>query len=98
MEDVKKKRANMNIKKSSTGGSIPTTTLKQSLGIYLPYLTKSVSYTINEGKFLAELKHWEVIPLFKKEVPLKKGNCRPLSLLPLLSKVFERVIYKQTNV
>ena len=98
MEDVKREILNLSIKKSSTSGSIPATILKQSLDIYLPYLTKSINYTINEGKFPAELKHSEVIPLFKKEDPLKKENYRPVSLLPHLSKVFERMIYKQINV
>ena len=97
MEDVKKEILNLNTKKSSTSGSIPATILKQSLDTYLPYLTKSVNYTINESEFPAELKHSEVIPLFKKEDPLKKENCRPVSLLPHLSKVFERIIYKQIN-
>ena len=97
MEDVKKEILNLNTKKSSTSGSIPATILKQSLDIYLPYLTKSVNYTINEGEFPAELKHSEVISLFKKEYPLKKENYRPVSLLPHLSKVFERIIYKQIN-
>ena len=94
MKDVKKEILNLNTKKSSNCGSIPATILKQSLDIYLPYLTKCVNYTINEGKFPAELKHSEVIPLFKKEDPLKKENYRPVSLLPLLSKVFERIISK----
>ena len=49
---------------------------------------------MNEGKFLAELKHSEVKTLFKKEDPLKKENYRPVSLLPHLSKFFERIIYK----
>ena len=36
--------------------------------------------------------------MFKKEDPLEKENYRPVSLLPHLSKVFERMIYKQINV
>ena len=97
MEDVKKEIINLNTKKSSTSGLIPATILKQSLDIYLPYLTKSVNYTINESEFPAELKHLEVIPRFKKEDSLKKENYRPVSLLPHLSKVFERIIYNQIN-
>ena len=60
----KKKNLNLNIKKSSTSGSIPATILKQFSCIYLPFLTKSVNYTIIEGE----------LPLFKKEEPLKKEN------------------------
>ena len=32
------------------------------------------------------------------EYPLKKENYIPVSLLPYLSKVFERIIYKQIDV
>ena len=38
-----------------------------------------------------------MIPLYKKLDPLKKKNYRPVSLLPHVSKVFERIIYKQVN-
>ena len=38
-----------------------------------------------------------MIPLYKKLDPLKKENYRPVSLLPHVSKVFERIIYKQIN-
>ena len=82
----------------STGDSILATILKQSLDIYLSYLTKSINYTINEDKFSAELKQSEVIPLLKKEDPLKKENYRAVSLLPHLSKVFKIIIYKQINL
>ena len=44
------------------------------------------------------MKQSEVLPLFKKEDPLKKENYRPVSLLPHLSKIFERIIYKKINV
>ena len=98
MEEVPKEVLNLNIKRSFTSGSIPATILKQSLDIYLPYVTKFVNDTINEGKFPAELKHSEVMPLFKKEEPLKKKNYRPVSLMPHLSKVFEIIIYKQINL
>ena len=42
--------------------------------------------------FPTESKLSEVIALFKTEEPLKKENYRPVSLLPHLSKVFERII------
>ena len=37
----------------------------------------------------------EVITLFKKADPLDKKNYRPINLLSHISKVFERIIFKQ---
>ena len=40
-------------------------------------------------------KNANVIPVHKKDDPTDKTNFRPVSVLPLLSKVFERVINNQ---
>ena len=37
----------------------------------------------------------DVIPVFKKEDPNNKANYRPISLLPIISKIFERVLFEQ---
>ena len=47
------------------------------------------------GKFPITLKNANVTPVHKKDNPTDKTNFRPISVLPLLSKVFERVIYNQ---
>ena len=41
------------------------------------------------------LKEANVTPIFKKDDHLDKDNYRPVRILPLLSKVFEKLIYKQ---
>ena len=86
---------NLNVKKSSSSKAIPATILKQSVHIYLPFLTNCINHSFVANKFPDELKLSEVIPLYKKLDPLKKENYRPVSLLPHVSKVFERIIYKQ---
>ena len=70
----------------------------QCVDVYLPFLTKAVNHAITENIFSEQLKKSEVIPLHKKEDPLKKEIYRPVSLLPHVSKVFERIIYKQINI
>ena len=45
--------------------------------------------------FLDELKVADVISVFKKEYPNNKANYRPISLLPIISKIFERVLFEQ---
>ena len=47
--------------------------------------------------FPKELKKAEIIPVYKKERSFKKGELRPVSLLPHESKIFERLIYNQIN-
>ena len=37
----------------------------------------------------------KIIPLHKKDDPLFCENYRPISLLPILSKIFEKLIYKR---
>ena len=44
-----------------------------------------------------ELKLAKVMPIFKKKDDLDKENYRPVSILPHVSKVFERIMYHQIN-
>ena len=38
-----------------------------------------------------------VTPVFKKDARILKNNYRPVSILPILSKLFERLISKQLS-
>ena len=49
------------------------------------------------GSFPDACKIAKVKPLFKKGSKTDPSNYRPISLLPLLSKVFERVVLNQTE-
>ena len=51
----------------------------------------------NFRKFLDACKNAKVRPLFKKGSKTNSSNYRPISLLALLSKVFERVVLDQTE-
>ena len=82
-------------KKSSTYGSVAPTILKQCVNAYLPNLSNSINYSNQLCSFPQELKLLEVISVYKKLDPLQKKNYRPVSLLPHISKAFERVIHKQ---
>jgi hypothetical protein len=46
-------------------------------------------------KFPSKLKLADITPLFKKLENIFKENYRPVSLLPVVSKIFERIIQKQ---
>ena len=90
----------LNSKKSSTYGAIPVSILKQTIEAHSKYLTNTkntINNSLKESIFPDELKQSEVIPVYKKLDHLQKENYRPVSLLPHISKVFERVIYNQIN-
>ena len=84
------------LRKSAPGHDELTTDI---LKLGLPYIKLPLLYVLNlslkQGVFPKELKIANVIPLFKAEDPMKFNNYRPVSLLCILSKVFEKVMYSR---
>ena len=95
--DVKKEILNSSSTKATRKGDIPAKILKNSINAYLSELTILISNCIKEGVFPDDLKLADITPIFKKEDGLNKENNRPVGILPHLSKVFERVLYKQID-
>ena len=50
---------------------------------------------MKKAKFLLRLKLPGLFPLFKNDNPHNFNNYRPISLLPLISKIFEKLIYNR---
>ena len=69
---------------------------KDFIDNYLPILIKIISSSIEQKEFV-NLKMSEILPIFKKKV-LNKDNYRPVSLLPYMSKVFEKLLHKQIEI
>ena len=82
--------------KNSTGCDGLSNTLLEStkLNLVKP-ITLIVSQMLTTGIFPDKLKIAKVIPLFKKGDKSIFSNYRPISLLPSLSKLFEKVIFQQ---
>ena len=53
--------------------------------------------SIEKSDFPQNLKLADIIPVYKKNDPLDKTNYRPVSILPVVSKMFERIMQKQIN-
>ena len=58
-------------------------------------LVDCINKSFENGTFPDCLKEANTTPIFKKDDPLDKENYHPVSILPLLSKVFEKLIYQQ---
>ena len=79
--------------KSLGPNSVPIYIIK----IYSRFFSEKLSHIINlsfaTGIFPDLCKIAKVITLFKKDNELLCENYRPISLLPICSKIFEKVIY-----
>ena len=60
-------------------------------------LTCIINQTLKSGIFPEKLKFAKVIPIFKKGDKHSLSNYRPISVLPSVSKVFERVMHNQLH-
>ena len=97
IEEKETLRIIQNLKNMSSFGhdSISNKLLKRSQEVIYKPLTMLINQTITTGYFPEELKLSRVKPLFKNEDSTLISNYRPISLLPSLSKVYERVIFDQ---
>ena len=60
-------------------------------------ITLIINQTLTTGIFPDKLKIAKVVPIFKKDSWKEFQNYRPISALPVISKIFESVIHDQLN-
>ena len=58
-------------------------------------LSKFFNNFMEKGVFPEVLKTSKITPIYKKDDPQKFGNYRPVSVLPIFSKIFEKIIYSR---
>ena len=59
--------------------------------------TKLCNLSIRLSKFPSKYKIAKLKPLYKKGSKLEAKDYKPISLLPLVSKIFEKIIHIQTQ-
>ena len=72
--------------------NLPIRLLKANKDIFSPVISEIVNQSISTGVFPDQLKIATVIPVFKKGDPTNPSNYRPISLLPFMSKILEKII------
>ena len=94
-DEVVKIIKNLDSKKSSDIYNISPETVKLSNQIVADSIAIIFNRCIKDGNFPDLLKLAKVIPIHKGDSVLAVANYRPISLLPIFSKIFERLIYDQ---
>ena len=85
----------LNPKKATGYDAIPPKILKDSVRIIKEPLTQLFNTSVNETFFPCDLKYANVTPTYKKDDCTNKENYRPISILPSISKIFERILSHQ---
>ena len=83
-------------KNKATGiHNIPNKMLLLCVDIVVPHLAGIFNYFLVSKNFLDDFKIGKVSPLFKNGEREDLNNYRPISVLPSIARVFEKIIYEQ---
>ena len=85
----------INSRKSCGYDGIPPRLVKESANAIAGPLAAIMNHSIRTGQYPSRLKLGQITPLFKKDVELNKSNYRPVTVLPALNNVFERLLSAQ---
>ena len=97
IEDIKKGILKLDKNKASQHSDIPIKIIKENLDIFAGFLCTNINRSFKSSSFLSCLKMADVTPLHKKGKKDLKENYRPVSILPVFSKVFERSMFAQMS-
>ena len=76
---------------------IPSRFVRDGASIIACPLSHVINISLIQGTRPTDLKSASVVPLFKKNDRTEVGNYRHVSILTIISKIFERVVYDQVE-
>jgi len=92
-EDVFRILDNLNVEKATGPDGIGNKILKEAAISFAKPLSELFNLCLGLGHFPDKWKLAQIIPVFKNGDPTNCTNYRPISLLPCVSKVFERLLF-----
>ena len=84
---------NLKMKSNSSPNDIPSKFLKIASCIVSEWLSKLFNKCMTTGEFPDSWKIAHITPIPKVHSPSSSSEYRPISVLPVLSKLFEKVLY-----
>lgn len=94
-DDILKSFKSLKIKNSGDLWDMSVKCVGEIIDTIAPILAVIFNSCVDEGIFPDLMKHSKVVPLFKAGCKQDPSNFRPISILPALSKIFEKIILDQ---
>ena len=95
IKDIWKDISALDASKATQSDDIPTKIIKKNCDIVSRFFQANFNNANETSTFPEQLKYADVKPVFKKDFRTDKKNYRPISILPNVSKIYERCINKQ---
>ena len=96
-EEILKEINKLNINKAKQNTDITTKIIKENSDIFGDLIFPNLNCRINTSSYPSLLKRADITPLYKKNSKSEKNNYRLVSILSNISKVNERVMFKQMS-
>ena len=85
-------------KKACQGSDILAKIIKENINIITDFIYNNFNNSMFSSYFQSNLKNADITTVFKKNNRENVENYRPVSILPVLSKVYERCMFDQMYV
>ena len=94
---VTSKLRSIKINKGPGYDCIPGKLIRLAHEVLSPHFTYMLNQCITRSVFPSNMKNAELSPLYKREDQLNKVNYRPVSLLTVISKIYESIMFDQVS-
>ena len=100
MKQINKEFLKLDVNKASQSSDISIKVLKENTDIFSNFLCNSFNSSIKLSTFPEIRKHAHITPSYKKgekDISETSTDYRPVSVLPNLSKIFEKCMFDQIS-
>ena len=94
---VLKEIQKLNLNEVVQVSDIPVKILKENVNFLADHIYLQFNEIVDSSEFAEFFKSADIAAVFKQRSRNKKENCRPISILPLISKIFEKIICSQLS-